>query len=67
MAHRNNPGEAGGRRKVGRDRGSPSAGKTPEGTRGAKPSKHEARVQTSGGAWMWKAIAATFGSGKKKR
>lgn len=43
----------------------PSAGKTPEGKRGAKPKKSQAVVQTSTGAWLWKQIAATFGNKPK--
>jgi hypothetical protein len=43
----------------------PSAGKTPEGKRGTKPTKGQAKVQTSGGAWIWKQIADTFGSKPK--
>lgn len=46
--------------------GQPSAGKTPDGQRGAKPTNAQAKVQTASGAWMWKAIAATFGGSKKK-
>ena len=45
----------------------PSAGKTPEGKRGAKPTRQQAKVQSGGGAWMWQAIVATFGSGKPKK
>lgn len=43
----------------------PSAGKTPEGKRGKKPHTSQAAVQSSGGAWLWKQIAATFGTKKK--
>ena len=45
----------------------PSAGKTPEGGRGAKPQRHQMTQKTSGGATMWKATARLFGIGKGKK
>lgn len=43
---------------------SPSAGKTPEGKRGGKPKTGRIKVQTAGGAWLWKQIGEMFGSRK---
>jgi len=45
----------------------PSAGRTPEGKRGAKPKQAQVRVQTSGGAWLWKQIAQIAGSKRKSQ
>jgi hypothetical protein len=42
----------------------PSAGKTPDGKRGAKPTNASSKVQTSGGAYLWKQIASIFPSKK---
>lgn len=47
--------------------GQPSAGSTPEGGRGQKPVRSQVRVQTPGGAWMWKQISEIFGSGTGRK
>jgi hypothetical protein len=44
----------------------PSAGKTPDGVRGVKPTRAQIKVQSSGGAWLWKQTTKLFGVGKKK-
>lgn len=45
----------------------PSAGKTPDGGKGAKPTRQQAKVQREGGGWDWVATVLTFGKGKKKK
>jgi hypothetical protein len=45
----------------------PTAGRTPEGRRGAKPGKEQVNVQTEGGAFLWKQIAALFSTKKKTK
>jgi hypothetical protein len=65
MAHRKVPGESGGRRAVGKDKGSPRTGDGRKG--GAKPTKAESAVRSKGGAIIWKATAQIFGLGGKKK
>lgn len=45
----------------------PSAGKTPAGKRGTKPVKGTVKIQSAGGAYLWKQIAATFGTKKRSK